>query len=214
MRNFKVLAPVVAAGLTAASFVMSAPAQADSATIKDASSDVQVMTMTNADTEPAVVIDPGNTEEDITRAVIKHGRHRIKVVVHVRDLRPRKVPTLEVLVKTNHGMFVALLYRVPITGATLDVMPLDSQNEEPSTCSGSRKSYKPALNIVSFSVPRRCLDNPRWIRARVGLSDVSFLDGATPDDFTLIQVQDVAGPTGKVPMLFTKNSTTPKLFRG
>lgn len=213
MRTFKSLPVLLAVGLTAATFGMSAPAQADSATLKDAPNDVRVTTVTDPNIDPVVAIDPDNARVDITKAVIKHGLRRVKVVVHVRDLRARKLPALQVVFKTNAGIYVGLLTKDPLVGTQLDLVTPDPKAGL-THCRGSRQSFKSALDVASFSLPRRCLGNPRWIRAQAGLSDVAFVEGATPEQFTVISFDDVAGPTGKVPPLPTKNSTTPKLFRG
>lgn len=142
------------------------------------------------------------------------GRNRVKVTVHVRDLRARSMPTLQVRFKTNNGSYRVWLSKEPLVGTQLLILTPERLDAVRS-CHGPRQSYKPALDIVAFSVPRRCLDNPRWIRAQTALLEAQFVEGETTDDLTITEFQDMAGPTGKVPLfVFTKNSTTPKLFRG
>ena len=214
MRPLQSLPALLAAGLTAATVGLSAPAKADAAAIKDAPNDVRVTTFPSDGSALVVVIDPDDAGDDITRAVVKHSRNRVKVTVHVRDLRARSMPTLQVRFKTNNGSYRVWLSKEPLVGTQLLILTPERLDAVRS-CHGPRQSYKPALDIVAFSVPRRCLDNPRWIRAQTALLEAQFVEGETTDDLTITEFQDMAGPTGKVPLfVFTKNSTTPKLFRG
>lgn len=195
--------------------VTAGPANADREVVKDAAKDVLTSTYTETSGE-TVAIDPADTSNDITRIVVKHGNRRIRIVAHVRDLRAASEPILTSIVKTNETAYAVMLMRTPLWGSMLDIT--DVQSEDDSVpCSGARQAISAKRDRFLISVPRRCLGNPRWIRASVRVGSFDIIEGETEDDFTISSRDDDARVAGKVPPIYgpgSGKSFGPRLYRG
>jgi hypothetical protein len=158
----------------------------------DASGDVHYSTY---DPEPApcgtstTVEIPENTSYDITRLVVAHRKETVIVDVHFRDLLRRGTHITDVNLRTDGLDFLMEIERWKSAGKTM--VGIYRQPEIPDNtgecgtatilmvrrnCPKLEGSIEPRNDVVTFTSPRSCLGNPRWIRA--GADTYGFTDGA------------------------------------
>ena len=132
---------------------------------------------------------PDRVIGDITRLSVRHGRARVRVRVKTQELvrmpgdLPRQSYVLtSVGVRTDAAEYGAVLYIGPRT----EFVFFDRAGGELS-CRGLRHTFDIASDSVTFSFPRRCLGQPRWVTAtalmiyKTLVNDDEFIDVA-PDN--------------------------------
>lgn len=154
-----ILAATAAASTTV--LLAATGAQADTVRHSDLRHDVQHFD--SGDLTPA----PHASDPDITRATVRHGAHRVVIRLHARDVSRR----------TDMG-FAAIL--IPGGAYDLVVFPEEPRASRLFTdgsgdvnCRGIFVHRSVRRDLVRFSVPRRCLGSPRWVRVGAALDTVS-----------------------------------------
>jgi hypothetical protein len=159
--------------------VPAVPAQGE--TVKDSDA---VGDMSDVTDEDAIVAVPDRTLSDVRATKLTHSAKRVAVRVDYVDLQ--KVG--EVL-----GIFVDMYTDEKSRTVELSAFPADWSGKtqlynwkfNKVSCDGIRHSIDYADNIMTVSVPRRCLGNPRWVNFRVlGFAEDSgsYWDDALSDN--------------------------------
>jgi len=164
-----------------------APASADRVIHRDARHDVMKVDFSSGDAE--LVPAPHAPAGDVTRAMIDHRYRRVVLKLRYAELERRGFRfELAELSTSGGGHFVVFLDtakdlgwqgRVGLVDLT-DATDLDLNVWRP--CRGLWHEVDYEQNTVKLSVPRRCLDNPRWIRAGIGGNAVLGVRGIYVDD--------------------------------
>jgi hypothetical protein len=152
------------------------PASADRVIHRDARHDVMKIVFANESDQltPA----PHRHEGDVTRAMIDHRYRRVVIKLRYAELT-RSSAHIEIaqLHTSNQAFFGLILIGL---GDGHDRVQLESR--EGTGCKGLWSEVDYRANTIKLSVPRRCLDNPEWVRAGVGFitqnSKAIFLDDA------------------------------------
>ena len=116
---------------------------------------------------------PRNTITDIVATTIDHGTDAITIDVAFEDLRPRQYLDLTADVATDGTasgrptQVTALTY---LGESSIDVY----HGDETSTCVDAEVVVDDDLDRVTVSVPRACLDDPRWIEAEVRAATMRY----------------------------------------
>ena len=151
-----------------------------------------------------------NTNSDITRLVVRHTRTAVQLSVRFRDLDPalEQVTQLHIATRARRGWFVDI-DRVRGRSGNFRVVafmgkepnypdPEDIDDEcglfgfvtDASRC-GMRPEIDLVANVITASLPRRCLGNPRWVR--VGVGSYGWAEPADPGDKSFISYSDEWG---------------------
>jgi hypothetical protein len=152
---------------------------------------------------------PENTNDDITRVVVRHTRSAVQLKVRLRDLDPALEQQVTIhLATASRGWFLDI-DRWEGRGGKFQVMAflakepnypdLEDIEDECGTfgfVSGEvRCRVRPEVdlkaNLVRATVPRSCLKNPRWVR--VGVDAYGFVEPADPEDETFGGLSDEWG---------------------
>jgi hypothetical protein len=145
--------------------------------------------------------EPGIVNGDILKTRLSHGINRVRVKVRFADLKRKGAFRGEyVRIRTNAGVRGSVsLYAGP--GDWQGFAQLNRNDGTHFGCSiGHSISY--ADNIVRLSVPRSCLDNPRWVRLGVGsfwysadgsrvFADDALLDGKVHANYVTLSVRKI-----------------------
>jgi hypothetical protein len=138
---------------------------------------------------------PDNTDTDVDRVSLRHSSNR--VVLHL-DLRN---------ITVNSGIAVydirtdvrnySVMQRLG-TDRSFPAFDISRANGNRVRCAGVERSVDRAANRATLSIPRRCLDRPRWVRVGTGaakfketetsftvLLDDAVRDAGTTDDLAL-----------------------------
>ena len=170
-----------------------APAFGAKEVIKDARQDVLLYDH-GAEPGSAPIPAPDEASSDITRTVIAHRAHRLVVKIRMSGPQEHKQGTVMVIItpKTKFtGYFFAARRSILLA-------------EKRVRCDGISNSFDALNGLVSNSIPRRCLGNPRWVRVRVGSV------GSGPTSFAIYL--DDARRAGLKPGLMLTNG--PRLRKG
>ncbi len=139
------------------------PAYAEREVIRDASGDVLKTTFAGPG-ETTQVLDPTITAGDVRRTVVRHGAHRLNYRFKVRDLRrPDYVQILSQIKTSAADEFLLDVFRSP-EGAWADLIIISDPNREDLRCRGIRTRQSVRRDLIRVSIPRRCLQRPRWVR--------------------------------------------------
>jgi hypothetical protein len=146
-----------------------APASADRVIHRDARHDVMKVDFSSE--KPELVPAPHAPAGDVTRAMIDHRYRRVVLKLRYAELERRGFRFEIALLSTSGGgHFVVFLDTAKELGwqgrASLADLSNLRQGERP--CRGLWHEVDYRQNTVKLSVPRRCLDDPRWIRAGIG----------------------------------------------
>lgn len=155
--------PLVIAVLAGMTLALPAPAGAESMRHRDARHDVVRAALdgpSDAAAEPA----PRNVNADILRVQVNHRRDRLTSTLTLRKL-PTKNWVAAWEIRTDAPQLFQLdLFRY---GNLKDFTLL--RNGRDVTCPGLDKLIDAGNRTVWVSVPRSCLDNPRFVRVGVGV---------------------------------------------
>ena len=144
-------------------------------TVHDAVGDVESSYL-NDNMSPA----PHYAASDITRTVASYRSARLKVTVHVRDLRNASALQTYVVIRTPRARFFGSLVRGPGTVRTVFGHPRTGEAE----CEGFTGTYEGGKDRVTLVVPAACIDSPRWVRVGVTTTGV-VLEAVGTEDFPL-----------------------------
>ena len=106
---------------------------------------------------------PDPSPADIVRTVGAHGKKRLAVTVHFRDLAGAQEHSMRILVRTGTGPFLVEVKaeegrrtraRLLGRGGAID-------------CRALRARLDRGGDLVAVSVPTACLSSPRWVRLGV-----------------------------------------------
>ena len=144
--------------------------------VPDAAGDVLVGGLGSA--AGGVAAAPENAITDIIRTTIEHGADVVTFEVVFKDLRPGQYLDLTARVRTDGtgsrlpAQVSALAYRGKDR--------VDVYDSGVSRCAGAAVTVDYRANTLTMTVPRRCLDDPRWIEAEVRAATMVY--DAPPDD--------------------------------
>lgn len=150
---------------------------------------------------------PGNAITDIINTTIDHGAEVVTFEVTFKDLRPRQYLDLTAYVTTDSTgprlptQVTALAYRGDSS--------VDLYDAGGSRCATAAVAIDYDTNTLTMTVPRSCLDEPRWIESEVTAATMRY--GATPDDPRADAVwEDHAYRTGRAKS--AGGGTSPRLY--
>lgn len=147
---------------------------AETVTVRDAVGDVEAFYFNeDQDTLPA----PHYAPSDITRTVTAYGNERLKVTVHLRDLRNASALRTDVLIRTPDGRYFGSVVRGPRKVRTLFGHP--RRGELP--CEGFTGTYEGGKDRVTVVVPTACIDSPRWVQVGVAATGLELKDSDSED---------------------------------
>ncbi|MEI5675252.1 MULTISPECIES: hypothetical protein [unclassified Nocardioides] len=161
---------------------------------RDASRDVVVTTYAS-EPEPCGTwtdrVDPADRTQDITRVSVRHSRSRVRVTVRFRDVAPRDARSTTVYLRTQRRDVEIEVSRFAGSSATrvalmtlpdYDAIDVEPTEDNPcgtfviagpdASCRGLRGRIDHARDRVVVVLSRRCLRDPRWVRA--GVSSYAF----------------------------------------
>jgi len=153
---------------------LAGPASADRVIHRDARHDVMKATFASAELTPA----PRRREGDVTRAMIDHRFRRVVLKLRYAELT-RSSTHIEIaqLRTSERRTFGLVLFGVEGEGDQVQLFGPDGPG-----CKGLWSEVDYRENTIKLSVPRRCLDNPEWVRVGVGFITSTpktvFLDDA------------------------------------
>lgn len=159
-------------------FVPAAAAHGETVTVHDAVGDVESSYLNdNEDIVPA----PQYAATDITRTVASYGTARLKVTVHLRDLRNASALQAYVWIRTPRARFAASLVR---GGPRVVKTAFGRRRTGEVECEGFSGTYEGRKDRVTLVVPAACVDSPRWLQ--VGVTATGFeVEDAETDEFAL-----------------------------
>ncbi|MFZ2502058.1 MAG: hypothetical protein WAW88_05265 [Nocardioides sp.] len=166
------LTRLAVAGLTAGLVLSTAPAHADKYAAPDASADVWSFGL-----EGGPMPAPLRVVGDIIKSAVIHKRTRVVMKIRTYDLDTSRNTTFGGQLKTNGGR----LYDVYANTAKLKVrVELKGRAVK---CAGMEAQFNEATHLAKISIPRRCLKDPRWVRAgfAVGILDPTTATGYLDD---------------------------------
>jgi len=179
---------------------LAGPARADRWTYDDAAGDVSRLVETP--TSLSVEAVPEQANGDITQVVIDHRRKRIGVDIVLRA--PLAGPFIvSVGLRTPGHRFQLSWMRMPGTGmGGLDLVSFDAHRKDLSVrCAGLKRTLAADRTAIRLSVPRSCLDRPRWLRASVSLNTIALRTGESHEDDGLRTGRTLMGEFGKSPKI-------------
>lgn len=172
-----VTVPVLAGGLT----LTSTAAGADTRYNTDHTDDVSVFLPSAETAVPA----PGQVNGDVLRSRMWHSSTRVGVKVVFKDLARTGALRGDFLrLVTNEGVRREVGV-IAGPGSWAGQAEMDRPNGDRVRCSVAHHTDY-AANVVTISVPRSCLSNPRWVRMGYGAitspdGDTTYVDDALRD---------------------------------
>jgi hypothetical protein len=169
------------AALTATALLVPTAAHAGKSVHRDAVGDVVSMSMEDESEEltPA----PDQKRGDVTRTVANHRAKRVTFKVKMREL-PRRASMhgISTRIITKQRSYSLDIFR---PGFGKDAI-LSTRRGKVIECEGLSHARNDKRRTVSFSVPRSCLGDPRWVRLGAGVFHISngtkaFLDESHRD---------------------------------
>lgn len=149
-------------------------AHAETVTARDAMGDVEALYFNeDQDTLPA----PRYAPSDITRTVTAYGMERLKVTVHLRDLRHASAMRTDVLIRTPDGRYYGSVVRGPRKVRTI----FSHQRRGEIECEGFTGTYEGGRDRVTVVVPAACIDSPRWVQIGVATTGIELKDSDSED---------------------------------
>ena len=171
-RRLAALVPLLAAG---ALVLPVGAAHADTRVVRDAAHDVVAG---SPDEEVPEGVDPSRTQEDVLGLRVSHRAHSVRAVVSYAALTPASARGVEVVhvleVRTNEGVRAGMYLDVPADGSRPGGQLLwDGERRAPERCRGAVARIDRGARTVTFTIPRRCLSQPRWVRVGAGAGAIS-----------------------------------------
>lgn len=189
-------------GTTAA---LAAPAQAERWTHDDAVGDVVRETM--GDIDAGMTPAPERTNIDVTRVVANHKGRNLTIKVRTRTAM-KGVFMANGMIRTPRKRLLLVTMRMPMVGNNVELLDFSSKREDPTVrCPGLKRTFDKSRTVMTLTIPRSCLGNPRWVRFSL---DVMTMDILSDDDF---EYSDDALRVGKTNM-FGPGKMSPKIKHG
>lgn len=151
-------------------------AHAEKVVTQDAVGDVVRITITDGSDDLVMTPAPDETATDIIRTVVAHGRARLSVAIHVRDL-PSSQGDAHVPVATPRATYDISARKSAGSRAKAS---LSRKNGASVECRGLRAKFDSQVDVITISLPTACVESPRWVRVGVGLVGLEM--SPTPTD--------------------------------
>ena len=147
---------------------MPTAAHADSYSRNDPSGDV-VKAVFDPD---GSVRQPGRTDGDIVRSGVSHGKHRINLALRMRAIgRSANQETIyDFRIGSRHRVREVILTAKP--GKWQGSARVYDRRGNSARCKGVRWSISYTAELVTVSVPRRCLGKPKWVHVGMGVANL------------------------------------------
>lgn len=174
-------ARIAAAVLAAMTLLHNGAAHGETVTVHDAVRDVESSYLEQDDV-PA----PHYAAADITRTVASYGTARLKVTVHLRDLRNASGLQTYVMIRTPRARFVGSVMRGPRTVKTA----FGHRRRGELECEGFTGTYEGRKDRVTLVVPAACVDSPRWVQVGVTTTGIELEDLETATEEFPLQLDD------------------------
>ncbi|AIY18074.2 hypothetical protein KR76_17190 [Pimelobacter simplex] len=158
---------------------LAAPAHAERWTHDDAVGDVVRETMgePGAELTPA----PERTSIDITRVVANHKGRNLTIKVRTRSAMKGVLMSTSTI-RTPSKRLMLMSSRIPMFGSSLDLYDINTKRRDPSVrCPGLKRTFDKSRTVMTTTIPRSCLGNPRWVRFSVDLATADLL---ADDDYS------------------------------
>ncbi|GAB2864659.1 hypothetical protein [Nocardioides pacificus] len=155
---------LLAVTLTAA-VALGAPiaAHAERVVAQDPAGDVIYQDVNEMDEEEGpLAVTPDNTAVDITRTIVNHRAHRLRLTMRLRDLRSRGLLYTAFEVSTPKQTYALIAVRHG--GRRTNVQTFLETRGSEVKCRGLRVSLDSQTDAVTASVPSKCLNSPRWVK--------------------------------------------------
>lgn len=121
---------------------------------------------------------PDNATADVVKVRVNHARGAVRFRVKLRDLAGPALTGVVADLKTNKRRYSLSFFR---SGGRTTLELTNPSGEDAIKCRGKKRSSNLDTDVVKFSVPRSCLDSPRWVRAGVVALEIQE-GGAFADD--------------------------------
>jgi hypothetical protein len=188
--------------LLASVLVTGQGAYAASRTMHDTTDDTYVVTDLASTSSPVATDGP---KGDITWVRTTHRKKVVGVTVRVRDL-PTGLNIAAVVIKTPKHRKPFVLTGIAGYGSKWVTLTKGVDDREVD-CDGLRMRFEVRNDVVRGTIPRRCLDNPRWVRTGAVLMVSTDPGDPDSDDQTI----DVAGLSTISDEMWQDDSSLPPL---
>lgn len=174
-----VAALTLSTALVAGTTALAAPAHAERWTHDDAVGDVV------RDTSGELTTVPERTSPDITRVVANHKGRNLTIKVRTRSAT-RGAFMATAMFRTPNKRLMLMASRIPMFGTSLDLYDMNSKRDDPRVrCPGMKHTFDKSRTVMTTTIPRSCLGNPRWVRFSIDLTTVDLFsddDDSYSDD--------------------------------
>lgn len=147
-----------------------AAAHAERVVTNDAVGDAEAWTY---EQDLQLVPAPQEATADITRTVAALGNRQLRVTIHFRDLEARPRHDMVLRIRTPHTTFDVIAERRLASQPTAE---LTNPEDDPFACRHLDVGYDGRADVVSVSVPTRCIGSPLWVRVGVKASATPAAD--------------------------------------
>lgn len=182
--------------LSGGSVLLAAPAQADRWTYDDAVGDVTQLVET--DTSLSVQSVPEQANGDIVQVAVDHRRSKVVIDIRTRTrITGAFIAGVELRTRGHH--FALMWMRAPGANSA-ELMDFNSKDLT-VRCGDLKRRFVAGRTGIRLSVPRTCLDDPRWVRVGATLSTFGLVTGQSMDDDGLRTGTTLSGASGKSPKI-------------
>lgn len=182
--------------LSGGTVALAAPAQADRWTYDDVVGDVTQLVET--DTSLSVESVPERANGDIVQVAVEHRRSKVVIDIRTRTrITGAFIAGIELRTRGHH--FALMWMRAPGANST-ELMDFNSKDLT-VRCRDLKRRLVAGRTAIRLSVPRTCLDDPRWVRVGATLSTFDLLTGQSMDDDGLRTGTTLSGASGKSPKI-------------
>jgi len=164
--------------LAASGAALAAPAHAAKWTHQDSVGDVvAVESMGPGGTAPEAA--PERTDIDVTKVVARHEGRKLTIKVRTRSAMTGPL-SINGEIRTPRKRLLLMSMRLPGFMNSTELWDLKSAKDDPTVrCRGLSRSIDKSRRVMTFTVPRSCIGNPKWVRFSL---QMSAFDVLTDDD--------------------------------
>jgi hypothetical protein len=164
---------------TAVLLLLAGPAHAERSLVRDGTGDVWSPEGARSWTHEGSVV---NT--DLTKTVVDHRAGAVAVTASYVELRRRVSDeiSLDFTLRTSERRVFSIYVQEDWLFRGTYVPVLDVETQELIDCPGATGSSSIARRTITFTVPRRCLGNPAWVRYQFQAESYSEGGGLYVDD--------------------------------
>ncbi len=156
-----------------------APAHAERWSHQDAVGDVRLSEY--AGDEETFTAAPDQASADIVKVVGAHRRTDVRIRIRTRAPFPSDWNAL-VELKTPRKHLMVVVYRYAGSGGGVDLLDLGSDSLGMVECRGVKRAISANRRVLTLTLPRRCLANPRSVRFGAGFVGLRDPESAYVDD--------------------------------